>query len=194
MIGFLESWTRTASVAAIIMAVIPIITFAQTADTRGEDASTPPGRTPTPPVSDTAAASERFYFVTGVVFDWSEETRFQDKNCSSTSPTALYGCGKGPDGAPLSARGDFGTMTGFDLGFGYAMTPALRLEAVIEYHPRFSFTGLSNFVQTADRQDVSADLSSLHGLLAAGVGVTIVTVQNPTLRSAGPEAIRQCPT
>ena len=26
------------------------------------------------------------------------------------------------------------------------------------------------------------------------LGVTIATVQNPTLRSAGPEAIRQCPT
>ena len=25
-------------------------------------------------------------------------------------------------------------------------------------------------------------------------GVTIATVQNPTLRAAGPEAIRQCPT
>ena len=36
-----------------------------------------------------------------------------------------------------------------------------------------------------------------HGLRAklfAQVGVTIATVQNPTLRSAGPEAIRQCPT
>ena len=58
-------------------------------------------------------------------------------------------------------------MTGFDLGFGYAMTPALRLEALMEYHPSFSFKGLSNFVQTTDRQDVSADLSSLHGVLAA---------------------------
>ena len=26
------------------------------------------------------------------------------------------------------------------------------------------------------------------------IGVTIATVQNPTLKSAGPEAIRQCPT
>ena len=26
------------------------------------------------------------------------------------------------------------------------------------------------------------------------IGITIATVQNPTLRSAGPEAIRQCPT
>ena len=167
MIGFLESWTRTAFVAAIMMAAIPVITFAQTTDTRGENASTPTGGTPTPPVSDTAADAGRFYFVTGVVFDWSEETRFQDKNCASTSPAALYGCGNGLDGTPFGARGDFGTMTGFDLGFGYAMTPALRLEALMEYHPSFSFKGLSNFVQTTDRQDVSADLSSLHGLLAA---------------------------
>ena len=139
MIGFLESWTRTAFVAAIMVAVIPVITCAQTSDTRGEDASTPPGRTPTPPVSDTAAASARFYFVTGVVFDWSEETRFQDKNCASTSPAALYGCENGLDGTPFGARGDFGTMTGFDLGVGYVMGPSLRLEAVMQYHPSFSF-------------------------------------------------------
>ena len=167
MIGFLESWARTAFVAAIMMAAIPVITFAQTTDTRGENASTPTGGTPTPPVSDAAADAGRFYYVTGVVFDWSEETRFQDKNCASTSPAALYGCGNGLDGTPFGARGDFGTMTGFDLGFGYAMTPALRLEALMEYHPIFSFKGLSNFVQTTDRQDVSADLSSLHGVLAA---------------------------
>ena len=176
MIGFLESWTRTAFVAAIMMAVIPVITCAQTADTRGEDASTPIGWTPTPPVSDAAADAGRFYFVTGVVFDWSEETRFQDKNCASTSPAALYGCGNGLDGTPFGARGDFGTMTGFDLGFGYAMTAALRLEALMEYHPSFSFKGLSNFVQTTDRQDVSADLSSLHGVLAAYWDLTEVGV------------------
>ena len=145
MIRFLESWTRTAFVAAIMVAVIPVITCAQTTDTRGEDASTPTGRTPTPPVSDTAAASERFYFVTGVVFDWSEETRFQDRNCASTSPAALYGCGNGLDGTPFGARGDFGTMAGFDLGFGYAMTPALRLEALMEYHPSFFLQGSLQF-------------------------------------------------
>ena len=158
------------------MAVIPVITLAQTADTRGEDASTPIGWTPTPPVSDAAADAGRFYFVIGVVFDWSEETRFQDKNCASTSPAALYGCGNGLDGTPFGARGDFGTMTGFDLGFGYAMTAALRLEALMEYHPSFSFKGLSNFVQTTDRQDVSADLSSLHGVLAAYWDLTEVGV------------------
>ena len=92
--------------------------------------------------------------MTGVVFDWSAETRFQDKNCSSASPSALYGCGKGIDGAPLSARGDFRTLAGLDLGIGYVMAPSLRLEAVMQYRPGFSFRGSSNFVQTADRQDV----------------------------------------
>ena len=193
MICFLESWTRTAFVAAIMMAVIPVITFAQTTDTRGENASTPTGGTPTPPVSDTAADAGRFYFVTGVVFDWSEETRFQDKNCASTSPAALYGCGNGLDGTPFGARGDFGTMTGFDLGFGYAMTPALRLEALIEYHPSFSFKGLSNFIQTTDRQDVSADLSSLHGVLAAYWDLTEVGLPRlgPLSRLSG--VVAACP-
>ena len=159
MIGFPSSWIRTAFGAAITAAVIPVLALAQTTDRIVEGA-------PTPPVSNAATASEGFYFVTGVVFDWSAETRFQDKNCSSTSPSALYGCGKGIDGAPLSARGNFRTLAGLDLGIGYVMAPSLRLEAVMQYRPGFSFKGSSNFVQTADRQDVSADLSSLHGLLA----------------------------
>ena len=112
---------------------------------------------------------EDFYLVTGVVFDWSGKTRFKDKDCSSASPNALYGCGTGVDGAPLSSLGDFGPMAGFNLGVGYVVVPALRLEAVIQYRPGFSFEGRANFVQpkATDRQAVSANLASLSGMLAA---------------------------
>jgi opacity protein-like surface antigen len=58
-------------------------------------------------------------------------------------------------------------MVGFELGIGYVAVPALRLEAVIEHRPNFSFDGRANFVQTAGRQEVSANLSSLSGMLAA---------------------------
>ena len=69
------------------------------------------------------------YLRAGFSLDWSRKTQFRDKDCSSESPAALYGCGSGPDGAPLQSRGDFGTMTGFELGVGYRASPPLRLEA-----------------------------------------------------------------
>ena len=98
-----------------------------------------------------------------------EETRFKDKSCSSTSPAALYGCGTGNDGAPRSTLGDFGTMAGFELGVGRSVTPVLRLEAVLQHRPSLSFEGRANFVQTTARQSVSADLSSLSGMIAGYV-------------------------
>ena len=123
---------------------------------------------PATSASSQSASSGDLYFRAGLALDLSEETRFQDNDCSSTSPAALYGCGKGIDGAaPLASLGDFGTMTGFELGIGYVAVPALRLEAVIEHRPNFSFDGRANFVQTAGRQEVSANLSSLSGMLAA---------------------------
>ena len=59
MIGFRALWPRTALVSAVIAAVIPVMAFAQT----GLHTMSPEG----------------FYLVTGVVFDWSEKTRFKDK-------------------------------------------------------------------------------------------------------------------
>ena len=73
------------------------------------------------------------------------------------------------DGAPLSSLGDFGTTGGIDLGLGYVTAPALRLEAVVQHHPRVPFKGRANFLQTTARQDVSAELSILTGMLAAYV-------------------------
>ena len=149
MISFRASWLRTALVRAVVAAAIPAMAFAQTTGAISESAS-----------------SGDFYFRAGFAIDWSEETRFKDKDCSSASPAALYGCGKGVGGAPLGSLGDFGTMAGFELGFGRVVVPALRLEAVIQHHPDFSFKGRANFVQTTGRQTVSADLSSLSGMLA----------------------------
>ena len=120
-------------------------------------------------LSGPAARANDFYLRVGGSLEESEETRFKDKSCSSTSPAALYGCGTGNDGAPLSAPGDFGTMAGFEFGIGRAVAPALRLEAVLQHRPSFSFKGRANFVQTSARQSVSANLSSLSGMIAAYV-------------------------
>ena len=115
------------------------------------------------------AQANGFYLRAGGSLEGSEETRFKDKSCSSTSPAALYGCGTGNDGAPKGSLGDFGTMAGLEIGVGRAVAPAVRLEAVLQHRPSFSFKGSANFVQTTARQTVSADLSSLSGMVAAYV-------------------------
>ena len=120
-------------------------------------------------LSGSTARANGFYLRVGGSLEGAEETRFKDKSCSSTSPAALYGCGTGNDGAPKSTLGDFGTMAGFELGVGRSVTPVLRLEAVLQHRPSLSFEGRANFVQTTARQSVSADLSSLSGMIAGYV-------------------------
>ncbi len=122
--------------------------------------------------SGVGAQAKDVYVRAGVGLDWSEGTRFKDKDCTNHTPPAiyaLYGCGIGNDGAPLSTRGDFSAPAGFELGLGHALLPALRIEALFQYRPRFTLTGRANFLQTQGRQEVSARLSSLSGMFAAYV-------------------------
>lgn len=123
-----------------------------------------------------APAFPQTYVRGGVSLDWGHDTRFKDADCSSTTPVALYGCGMGNDGARLSSHGDFGTIAGLEFGLGYAIRPSLRLEAGVQYRPDFSFDGRANFTggvldDPSVRQDVSAELSSLSGMLAAYVDI-----------------------
>ena len=117
-----------------------------------------------------------WYLRAGIGLDRAGKTNFTDRDCSSASPAALYGCGTGGDGAPYRSVGDFGTMIPLELGLGYAAAPAVRLEVLVEYRPRFGFKGRANFLSPESRQSVAADLSSFAGMLAAyidlpGVGV-----------------------
>ena len=120
----------------------------------------------------TEAQANDVYVRAGMGLDWSENTRFKDEDCMNHAPPAiyaLYGCGTGNDGAPLSAKSDFSAPAGFELGLGHALMPALRLEAFLQYRPRFTLAGQANFVQTSGRQKVSARLSALSGMFAAYV-------------------------
>ena len=169
---FVVSWFRAALVAVTLG---PSIALAQTADTNTESTSARAGSNTTPPasadsstsVSSRTAAAHAFYVRTGVALDWSDEVRFKDRDCSSESPAALYGCGNGPDGAPLAALGDFGTIGGFELGVGHVATPLLRLEAAVQYRPDASFEGHANFLEDTRRQEVYTSVSSLSALIAA---------------------------
>ena len=119
-------------------------------------------------LSGTVAAGD-VYLRAGIGLDRPAETAFTDRNCSSTAPAALYGCGRGGDGAPYRSRGDFGAVPVLDVGLGYIAGPAARLEVLVEYRPRFSFKGHANFLEPARRQSVAADLSAVSGMVAGYV-------------------------
>ena len=119
-------------------------------------------------VSGAAAGGDR-YLRAGVGVGRPAETTFADRDCSSTTPAALYGCGQGSDGAPYRSRGDFGTARALEVGLGYAVAPAARLEVLADYRPRFAFEGRANFLEPDRRQSVAAKLSSLSGMLVGYV-------------------------
>lgn len=112
-------------------------------------------------------AAADFYLRAGIGVDVPLDTVFTDVDCASESTAPLYGCGKGGDGAPLRSTGGFERMPVLELGLGYAVLPALRLEAFVEQRRAFEFEGLANYRAPGLRQDVSAELSSLSGMLAA---------------------------
>ena len=114
-----------------------------------------------------SAEAGDLYIRAGAGLDRPTETAFTDLACSSVSPATVYGCGRGGDGAPYRSVGDFGMVPVLELGLGYAAAPAVRLEVLAEYRPRFAFGGRANFLETGRRQSVSTDLSSLSAMLAA---------------------------
>ena len=95
------------------------------------------------------------------------------RTATARTRAALYGCGMGIDGEALSSVGNFGEIPGLEVGLGYILHPALRLEGAIQYRPDFSFDGSSNFsgLELSDRRDVTAELSALSGIVAAYVDI-----------------------
>ena len=132
------------------------------------------------------------YIRGGVLLDRPKATRFPDDNCSSADNRRACELGIGDD--PLSSLGDFDTMTGLELGLGYAIMPALRLEAAFQYRPEFSFKGQADFSLSGvtDERDVSAELTVLSGMLATyldiplpGFGLLRHTPFNPFIGIGG---------
>jgi opacity protein-like surface antigen len=111
-----------------------------------------------------AAAHAESYLRAGLAYERSRETGFRDLDCASTAPPALYGCGVSAGGAPLTARGDFGSTVAGELGVGTRISPYLRIEAVATYRPDLDFRGDANFVRTPGEQRVTADGSSLSAM------------------------------
>ena len=112
------------------------------------------------------------YIKGSVLFDRPKDTGFLDDDCSTADDR--YACKTGIDG-------DFETMTGLELGLGYAMMPALRLEAALQYRPEFSFKGQADISLqdeflplnlTAER-DFTADLTVWSAMLSAYLDIPI---------------------
>lgn len=150
--------------AFVVLATISNILIGQPAVATEASRPTPTGSAAS--AQATPFALGDFYLRAGAVLDWPSETRFGDRDCESTSPAALYGCGEGVDGAALGAAGGFTRAPGFKASVGYIASSRIRVEAEVQYRPEFSFNGRANFTQTTGRQDVSAALSSLSAILS----------------------------
>lgn len=116
------------------------------------------------PLLSGVAGADEVYLRAGVGLDRSTDARFADADCATDG---LYGCGAGADGAPHGALGDFGALTGVEVGIGYRAAPALRIEGLVQSRPRAAYAGRANFLAADRRQSVSADLSVLSGLAVA---------------------------
>lgn len=119
------------------------------------------------PIGLWAAPSQSFYLRVGSGFAFSEDTRFDDVDCHSDSPAALFGCSSGNDGRAIGAYGDFDSFVVLDLGFGYLCNEWLRAEICLAYRPSFEFDGKSNFdqIDIDFKQNVEADLKSFSGMV-----------------------------
>ena len=115
----------------------------------------------------TTEAAGQGYVRVGVGAVLAAETRFMDVDCESATPAALYGCGAGGDGERLSAMGEFGATTALELGAGYALGPATRVELVLEYRPAVPFAGRANFLAPEREQSVSVERSTVSAMMAA---------------------------
>ena len=174
-----DRWITTGIRTAIILTLV-LVMAAMDSKSAGAQATVIPvsggdaARQATAATEATGSAEHRssFYLRAGASLDLSSTTRFGDRDCSSSSPAALYGCGRGDDGIARGTLGDFGMGGGVEVGLGYVATPGLRLETSIAYRPRFAFEGTANFLQTDKLQSVSADLWSASGMIAAYMDLT----------------------
>lgn len=108
----------------------------------------------------TAMADEPRLYLRGLVgYDWSLDANFEDADCSSTAPAALFGCGAGEDGDTLGAYGDFGASPLFEVAAGLEVTGYLRLEAAFDYRSGLEFDGNANFLRSGSDQPVSGDVT-----------------------------------
>ncbi len=134
-----------------------------------QQAESPPGSTAQREAVPSPSPDRGPYLRLGGGLDWSAPSRLRDRDCASTTPPALFGCGSGDNGRSLQALGSFTQTPVLDGAVGYRFTSWLRAEALLSWRPQLQFDGRSNFLGAGPGQSVSGSVSSL-----AGFGVAYV--------------------
>lgn len=117
-------------------------------------------------IASPAAAAPPLYVRLGAGYGESGDTTVRDLDCGATEPPALFGCGDGPDGRSLGARGDFGETEAVDLGVGWEVSPRVRVELALVARPGLSLDAEANFLDVTEEQPVTADGESLSAFVA----------------------------
>jgi opacity protein-like surface antigen len=97
--------------------------------------------------------------------DWSLAADFSDRECGSSRPAALFGCGPGSDGKSIGAYGDFGSFLVMEAAAGVYVQPWLRTDLSIAYRPNMSYKGQANFRNVPGEQPVSSKAESLSAMI-----------------------------
>ena len=131
-------------------------------------------------------AAAQGYLRLGVDAALESDSVFTDADCASVTPAALYGCGQGPDGAPYRSTGKFSSAAGIEVGAGYAVSPAVRVELRLGYRPSVRFEGLANFLAPGREQSVLMERSAHSAAVALELDLTSLGV--PSLGAFRPFA------
>jgi opacity protein-like surface antigen len=99
------------------------------------------------------------YVAGGLTTGSAEGVTLLDRDCGSTQPPALFGCGIGDDGLPFGARGRLRGGRGAELAAGRAMGRA-RAEIVLASRRGLELDAEANFSGVTGDQPVTADVRS----------------------------------
>lgn len=108
-----------------------------------------------------AAEKNQWYIRAAAGAIWGRDADFSDKDCKSTSPPALFGCGPGSDGKSLGTDGDFGQYLVLEFAGGRHLKPWLRTELAFHFRPNMKYSGSANFLNVSGPQPVSTTARSM---------------------------------
>lgn len=110
-------------------------------------------------LSSQLLAAPPVYVRAGVGLDRTRDTVLRDRDCGSTQPPALFGCG-------FDARGDFGRTPAFELAIGAGTRTRVELALA---HRELDLDATSNFTGVPGDQHVRADGRSISAMLSGAV-------------------------
>jgi opacity protein-like surface antigen len=99
------------------------------------------------------------FFRLGAGFDRGGDTTVRDRDCASTQPPALFGCG-------IDARGNFGRSMTWNLGGGYDFG-ATRVELALTHRSDLELDAQANFLAVSEDQPVDARVRSTSAMVQA---------------------------